>query len=653
MSLQRRLVALLSVAALLAATAVAAVGGAAETRIVALGVELTVPADWLPIAGGVPRGLAVESRDASAWMEAHDPGGMLVVDRRRSSALNDPAAGPVRVTGEARVQVAGWPATRRDFVGTDPAASGRGFEILLDPVATAPSLVLTCRGMASDWRRVVGICNRIVASVATATATARAPVAADPPQPITPAGWLSPKEAVAFAGRLEDGWSAYAAAGGDYAAFAGISDGVLVVDVPAGHGWAKTGIVSREPVIRLDEFGPGASSTTTFRFDPARTTGATIALSPAVVSEDSWGLGGAYVFWNRKPDGSGAVLHWWDHSGISSGEDHVETTATTLSELRVVLTPGKIGIVVPGGPSIERPFALALPGAGFFLHVHAAAAEGNLAAKMALAGIEVRRVASPTPEGDPQPAAGVAPLPTKRVFDGTLANWEPFGQDGGDFQAFARIGRDGLAIAAPEKRGWARTGIVSKEPLFRLDGMSPQAPHRLSFAFDPKRTDGVMIEISPSKITWFYRESAAWITVARIGPHRWRLGYAQGDRILQTRDAAGDWDGRLDVTMGDRRSSVAMPGGGPTIPHPSGWFSDGRSFWVSLMTRPLAADQKASLHLSSIDLVRLPPPGMSRALRWRLVEDADFRPDDLLEELVGAPAGARPEAVGSDRGETP
>ena len=54
-----------------------------------------------------------------------------------------------------------------------------------------------------------------------------------------------------FDGKLGDQWLELSTSGGDYSKFAQIKDEMLVVDVPAGNSWGKTGIRSAETLFKI------------------------------------------------------------------------------------------------------------------------------------------------------------------------------------------------------------------------------------------------------------------------------------------------------------------------------------------------------------------------------------------------------------------
>ena len=94
--------------------------------------------------------------------------------------------------------------------------------------------------------------------------------ASTPTVAATPTPTAEPGLQPLFAGSLE-GWLPLETDGGDFKAFARLANGALIVDVPANSNWGKTGIRSKEPMVRFDRAAP-AEAQLTFRFDPQRTT---------------------------------------------------------------------------------------------------------------------------------------------------------------------------------------------------------------------------------------------------------------------------------------------------------------------------------------------------------------------------------------------
>ncbi|MHB1101399.1 MAG: SH3 domain-containing protein [Devosia sp.] len=84
---------------------------------------------------------------------------------------------------------------------------------------------------------------------------------------------------VLFDGSPNPAFEPGATAGGDFEAFARYEDGALVVEVPEGHGWGKTGLISVEPLVVLDERARETAVRLALKVDPARTSTFVLALS--------------------------------------------------------------------------------------------------------------------------------------------------------------------------------------------------------------------------------------------------------------------------------------------------------------------------------------------------------------------------------------
>ena len=88
-----------------------------------------------------------------------------------------------------------------------------------------------------------------------------------------------------FEGAAIPAFEPAATAGGDFEAFARYEEGALVVDVPEGHSWGKTGLISAEPLVVLDERARETAVRIGLDVDPAHTSTFVVALSGDKVVE--------------------------------------------------------------------------------------------------------------------------------------------------------------------------------------------------------------------------------------------------------------------------------------------------------------------------------------------------------------------------------
>lgn len=92
-----------------------------------------------------------------------------------------------------------------------------------------------------------------------------------------------------------------AVAGGSFDAFARYAGGALVVAVPAGNSWGKTGLISAEPLVSLDSRGYQTPTRLTLELDQTRTLSVVVALSGEKLVE-MWPSHRAWLSFNRLPD---------------------------------------------------------------------------------------------------------------------------------------------------------------------------------------------------------------------------------------------------------------------------------------------------------------------------------------------------------------
>ena len=443
----------------------------------------------------------------------------------------------------------------------DDDVNWRGFDVIVHNLGRGGALFkFTCHAPTQRWRDVQPMCERMAASIQIFGTVAANPPAPPPPShpptppppphppapppPSPPPATLQvtpstktappvtttpdvappppqktvwsppPRHEVLFSGKLDSRWEKLAAGGGDFASFARLDQGGLIVDVPAGHSWGNTGLqTALHAGIFLDEFGAGARQTFTFRFDPSHSQSFVIA----IVGDRDWcseggqppGVGFAFA---PKAEGAGAVARWFDVASNNETRARADIAATGAQEVRIVLTPGKASATVDGTKLAEGAVKNIANQTGYAICVFAQGRAANLPSSVGLREIVVDREPS-APEKEPKPALGVAPLPLVPLLGAKSAvEWETVGLNGGDFTKFGKLTDGRLAVSVPAGDGWRNTGVLSKTPIVVFDTFAAEAPYRLQLKFDPQRsTDFVIQMMSPR--TWDRRRQFVWLGV--------------------------------------------------------------------------------------------------------------------------------------------
>lgn len=128
------------------------------------------------------------------------------------------------------------------------------------------------------------------------------------PEPTEPAPGVEPLPVeTLFDGAPTPAFEPAAVAGGDFDAFARYIDGGLDIDVPAGHSWGKTGLISAEPLVVLDNRAYETAMRLTLTVDPARTGTFVLALAGDKVVE-MWPSHNAWFVLSRLPDEDSYLL---------------------------------------------------------------------------------------------------------------------------------------------------------------------------------------------------------------------------------------------------------------------------------------------------------------------------------------------------------
>ena len=417
--------------------------------------------------------------------------------------------------------------------------------------------------------------------------------AGPPPAPPAPPPAATTQGARIPVGGLGDVWDKLAAAGGDFDRFARFDRGALVVDVPAGNSWGKTGILSRERLFTLGD----APMHVTVRLDRARTTGFCIAFASSP-HPDVWVLQNVWLTWTRPASAAQASL-WFGNTQNGSDESRSELLAPTPpAELMFTLQPGRASVRLPDGQTRTIAIGWLKPGAPIFAHLFAHPTEAHRPAKFALTGFEAtpveERIPFPPPDGSGSVAA------TTAVPVGGLGDvWDKLAAVGGDFDRFARFDRGALLVDVPAGNSWGKTGILSHERLFTLG----KEPISVAVKIDPARTSGFCFALaaSPHPDVWVLQN--AWLT--------WTVppGAKEADFYFGNTQDSGDGQatGKLAVTAPAELVFTLQPGhidvrlpGGKTHSIAIGWMKEGTPVFGHFFAHPAAAGLPAKLAVTGV-----------------------------------------------------
>ena len=307
------------------------------------------------------------------------------------------------------------------------------------------------------------------------------------------------------------------AAGGDFAKFATVSGGRLVVDVPAGNNWGKTGVRSKDPVFEVTADMATNPWSVQVELDPVATNGFVVVLSPTAY-DDIWNSENFWMNWIRHPTAGGTS------STITNTQNTADTTTTLTNTpltapgtVAVVSRPGQIQGCTSSGWGMEGTYAWMKTGVKVYAYVFAHPYDAGMPVKMAVKSIKVGRGASCG-------AAGSIPaytaLPEKAVFAddlsaGVAKNWTPIQAAGGDFAKFATTPAGDLMVDVPAGNNWGKTGVRSSYFMFDVRDDMLITPLSLTFDFVPTKTSGFVVVLSPTAYDDIWTSENFWAAFVR------------------------------------------------------------------------------------------------------------------------------------------
>jgi hypothetical protein len=346
----------------------------------------------------------------------------------------------------------------------------------------------------------------VTAAPATPTIAAPPPVAAAAPESATAPtdAQAEPAEvergadtATLFAGAASAAWREVAMSGGDFKKFARFVDDTLVIDVPRGNVWGKTGLASAEPVVDIPTPRSEEAVALRFTLDPARAGNFAAALLPAgKAGEDEWQNHRIRFAVSTADDGASELVLWSDRT--EQGRRKLDGGVPAEFELQ--LTPDGLVLVTDTGGDVlvQGRLPETIAAGGHHIQVVSHARDRNGPASLALR--RITRVTWPFGRVDPSDRT-LAPgeQQTSVLFDGEVTHPRllPFQAHGGSFATHARREAGALVVDVPQGAKWGKVGFFSREPVVWFDGDGEDAETVVTFALDPTRTTGFVAALTP------------------------------------------------------------------------------------------------------------------------------------------------------------
>lgn len=540
-----------------------------------------------------------------------EEGGFLLLSWAEQPIPSAKALKPEQILAVAPAVIGGVPAVLTQFQVSGAKGDARGFDVMTTSPVAGRYLLMTCRLPAGSEAKSAQVCEDVLASLTIGQETASAPLSAEtnapePPPVATAQGESAPQDndaaqdnsdEILFAGSVAPDWEAYSGVGGDFAQFASEGSGGLRIDVPEGHGWAKTGISSRQPVLHaLGLSGPAQEIIA--QFDPAATT--SFVLTFAVRKDvEEWSSEGVRLGWSRAGDGQSGVLSIWVHQMLIMS---AKTGPDAPDRLSILFSPGgAVSAILPDGVHVDGVLPTAAMEADLYLTLIAHAPEADRPARVALNGLARRSII-------PAAVAGGEDI----LFDGHLGNrFVASAAHGGKFGDHALLTKDGLQVSFPGGLGWPRVGIVSPDPVFWLDGWGPGARTDLVYRFDPTQTTGVFLVMAANGI---YGPTEAVDAEAPALRLHWRekadgtgahlgAGFAGSSEPLIEMDLPSGAPAEIRISLTPEGVRILLPDHlSKRVAFPA--LRDGQGFRVWALAVADQADMPAKMALRSISLER-------------------------------------------------
>jgi hypothetical protein len=169
---------------------------------------------------------------------------------------------------------------------------------------------------------------------------------------------------------LRNVWASISVAGGDFARFGRVERGKVLVSVPAGNSWGKTGVRTLQPVFRVDDTMKANPMQIALDFDLDGTTGYIAAIAPeshpdVVHAMQSW------FHWYRRPNGeAGMYLRTFQTNQTASLSPGAKAPTAAPRQIVFSVRPGSVEVSTSSGEKFTLTQEWLRPGTPVYLHVH-------------------------------------------------------------------------------------------------------------------------------------------------------------------------------------------------------------------------------------------------------------------------------------------
>jgi len=308
---------------------------------------------------------------------------------------------------------------------------------------------------------------------------------------------------VIFDGSLGKQWKELAAYGGDFKKFARIENKMLVVDVPKGNNWGKTGIRSAESLVKFPEKDEKLAKKINFSFDPSRSSDFVLAIIPSNWDGNlEWRSHQIRVGLQTIEESGNSLLTLWIRG---SEMMKVNLKSESVERLSIVMRPDRLVLVTDGSDKILLqgfiPNNQSIFKEGYKISVLTLAPKKGMTAKLALKGIILKQLPYESEKVEDDPTIWLDKTQKTVLFDGRILDkhWIKYQlHKGSSFSKHARLVDGALFVDTPKGIGWGKVGIKSSEPLVWLDKFGMGAEVRVNFKFDPEQTTGFVIALASS-----------------------------------------------------------------------------------------------------------------------------------------------------------
>ena len=305
----------------------------------------------------------------------------------------------------------------------------------------------------------------------------------------------NPEKTWSCSSGLGNSWVKVQGGGGLFDSHVSFAGGEMVINVPEGSSWGKTGVRSKEPYYVVPT-NTNESYSILLDIDSSKTSGFVVALSDQASSIDPWNLTNVWINFHQSPNGSQALFGM---ANLVNDKDTKKllTDVDNLapSKMLVTVKGTSVSVCTSFGYSIAGNYSWLKPGTKVYLYIISSSIDGGgQPVKLGLKSVKGYKAAGCSGSSYTPPYNNL--VYTEEFDNYNTTMWQQIETAGGSFKNLAKFENGMFTTASPKNNSWGKTGLKSKYYFLEVTKAMELLPYTIVLETDPAKTSGFVFAVS-------------------------------------------------------------------------------------------------------------------------------------------------------------